>query len=1158
MRISELSLLKYGRFDGCDLQFPSQMTDLQIIFGPNEAGKSTTMSAISDLLFGFPHITTFDFRHDKQLLRVGAVIQSDGEPFSFRRKKGRTGTVLDGEERALDERRLTALLAGYTADSFQRMFSLDHERLRQGGEAILQAQDDIGQAIFAAGSGLIGVARLIDTLEAEAKAAWTKRAGNTSYHLAQKAFEDAKGRLKAAQLKPAAWDEMRLKLAGLDEKLIELRARRSGLDSERVKIERHRRVLPPAGLYWQARKELDELGDVVALPIDAATIQQEALAALSIARTQRELATEQAADLRVAIEKLVVSPALLDRSTEIDTLRESKGAVDQALLQLPRRHAELTTRNAHLQELQREIGWPQEPAALAKDRLPQRVGLANARSLLEERNGLDQLLASAEKDYADRKDELDDIERQLAALPPPRDLTSLGETLRYARSRGDLDAAVANAKSEADRKTEALGFSHAQLAPFSRDVAALRSLALPGEHEVAGATTGLSSAEDALAQARRDLRSAQNRLAEVALQRDQLVRDERAVSLDAVLGARAERDATWGQLRTHVVDGAPMLDAESTADLFQVQSDSADEVADLRFSMAEQSGRLAATEEELARVALAISQQESQVVVAQAGVDQVTASWLDALAPSGLELMPPAFATWVGKRNRVIEAATAATDATAALDAANVLRAEIRSMILTALKTAGATGTVELIDYGLLLQSAESFHDAERMVSARRSELQTQRTAATAAVVRAETKLNDARRGLSVWDVKWISGLRAVGLDSSVAVAVIRARLDLIEETRGEIDEILRLQHRVTTMHEDVDDFDRQVRTLATECGVTNLEVAAADLLIELARNAAEATSLADRMVGLEQQVATAEGQLKRANEAVEIANAGLRPLMDAARVGDNAALSLVIARSDRARSLRGELDRLAHEIVKAGGGPLLDALLDEVRAANGDLLTAQSSELQDSIRILSGEIEGKTAEGATVQAEFARFDDGPDAAIAAADMEQAKAEMAAHAETYVRKRAAVNVLRWAIDQYRSEKQNPLLKRASALFSILTRGNYVRLLVDADGNKARLSGLDRAGAVVPVEGMSEGTVDQLFLALRLAAVEDAVASGAKLPFLVDDLFINYDDERAHVGFQVLAELAKSTQVLFFTHHRHLLNVAENAIGASNFAVCELA
>ena len=43
-----------------------------------------------------------------------------------------------------------------------------------------------------------------------------------------------------------------------------------------------------------------------------------------------------------------------------------------------------------------------------------------------------------------------------------------------------------------------------------------------------------------------------------------------------------------------------------------------------------------------------------------------------------------------------------------------------------------------------------------------------------------------------------------------------------------------------------------------------------------------------------------------------------------------------------------------------------------------------------------------------------------------------------------------------------------------------------------------------------------------------------------------------------MGFEVLAELAKSTQVLFFTHHRHLLGVADRALGAAKVAICELA
>lgn len=128
--------------------------------------------------------------------------------------------------------------------------------------------------------------------------------------------------------------------------------------------------------------------------------------------------------------------------------------------------------------------------------------------------------------------------------------------------------------------------------------------------------------------------------------------------------------------------------------------------------------------------------------------------------------------------------------------------------------------------------------------------------------------------------------------------------------------------------------------------------------------------------------------------------------------------------------------------------------------------------------------------------------------------------------------------------------------KAASLIAIVI-GGYTTLLVDPDSSAARLSALTLDSTVVPVGGMSEGTVDQLFLSLRLAAVEDVVAAGIKLPFLADDLFINYDDARAGAGFKVLAELAKTTQVLFFTHHQHLLPIARDAVAPGVVSECAM-
>ena len=142
-------------------------------------------------------------------------------------------------------------------------------------------------------------------------------------------------------------------------------------------------------------------------------------------------------------------------------------------------------------------------------------------------------------------------------------------------------------------------------------------------------------------------------------------------------------------------------------------------------------------------------------------------------------------------------------------------------------------------------------------------------------------------------------------------------------------------------------------------------------------------------------------------------------------------------------------------------------------------------------------------------------------------------------------------LLQWAIDRYRREKQAPLLQRAGELFAEVTSRSFTDLRVDYDHNdQAYLAGLRSSGEAVPVSGMSSGTADQLYLALRVAAIEDYLGRGDALPFVADDLFINFDDPRAGAGFRVLGELARKTQVLFFTHHAHLLDVAREALGAS--------
>ena len=126
------------------------------------------------------------------------------------------------------------------------------------------------------------------------------------------------------------------------------------------------------------------------------------------------------------------------------------------------------------------------------------------------------------------------------------------------------------------------------------------------------------------------------------------------------------------------------------------------------------------------------------------------------------------------------------------------------------------------------------------------------------------------------------------------------------------------------------------------------------------------------------------------------------------------------------------------------------------------------------------------------------------------------------------------------------------------LFAGLTGGSFARLQIDDDGDgRSVLKGVRPDGRLVGVEGMSDGSHDQLYLALRLASLESWLQSHEPVPFVVDDILLNFDDVRATAALRALAELSRRTQVLFFTHHRHIIDLARTHLPREVVFVHEL-
>ena len=147
--------------------------------------------------------------------------------------------------------------------------------------------------------------------------------------------------------------------------------------------------------------------------------------------------------------------------------------------------------------------------------------------------------------------------------------------------------------------------------------------------------------------------------------------------------------------------------------------------------------------------------------------------------------------------------------------------------------------------------------------------------------------------------------------------------------------------------------------------------------------------------------------------------------------------------------------------------------------------------------------------------------------------------------------------MRDQIEEYRKQNQGPLIERASEHFAALSGNSFASLQTDFNSkDEPVLVGIRPNDARVHVEGMSAGTRDQLYLALRLASLEKYIHDAGSMPFIVDDILVDFDDQRSKAALQRLSQLSQKTQVILFTHHMRLVEQAKS-LGEAHVQIYEL-
>ncbi len=1142
MRLLDLTLDAYGPFDGKRLEFAPD-AKVHIVYGANEAGKSSALTAIGDLFYGAPRREKISFLRPRDM-RVGATIKGrNGQMLQFFRRRGDRNTLLDATGSPLPDDALAPFLGAATREIFHRAFGLDAQSLRQGGDEMLHAEGEIGASLFAAASGLRGLLDLRKGLEEEADGIFGNRAAERrTFYQALDRFNAARAREKAALVSESQLKTLNESIENLGARIAEIEDAEKEAQAERLRLERLRKAAPVLRRLAALRVEAAAFADLAAISSEAAANFSQKIAARDRARAEAEQARKAREAARAELEAAQPDGDLLAQGENIEDLIRASGAYEKSSADLPRREKALQEARQRLELRAQACGLATLDALRAA--APDAATLLRAEKLAAKGRELAVRKQQPERDLGDEESRLAALGAQQGEALPEAEI--LREKLRAFGEIERLDAAFTDASRLRDDSARQLAEAQGRLSPRLPDLDLFARSPSPEASAIEQAAQSfddLSARETALRgkarEAAEKLGLAQSRLHKLELQGP-------IASLADLRAGRARRDQAWRDLRGLFGATRPDPDQlENRAKIFETLAAKADRIADALLADAAQ---VAAAEAERETIALHQSEKDR----AEAALDELEKDggrlredWARAWRACGVAPAAPRdMLAWRARADHLLAAREDLAREKARAEELRLALDEARPGLEV---LAGECGLPPLpLRPGALARRIAARIDEIAKTEGAASEARARLADAPERIARLKGQLARLAEEGVLWRNDWREALRQLCLDDDATFDEARERIALFRALPAELADEDEKARRVAAIRADILAFEQRLDALLASCGrdipARPAEAAAAKLRDRLAgaRETAALRARAERALSEAEKVsgeadeALAQAERQVVNLCAEF-GAGGEPEFLAARFSAREAAEREIkAQSDNLALVADGLDEAALAQQMEG----FDADAAEIRLAG---IVRQSEERTGLARKIYAEQSGKKAEWELLQQSA-----GAEAAIF--DRESARAEIHEQARRWAALKLAALLVEAGLARHRAERKDPLLARAGALFSALTEARYAGVdQTFGEDDALRLVARRADGEDLELRSLSEGARDQLYLALRLAFLEDYAARAEAPPFIGDDLFASFDDRRVAAGFRALAAASATIQPILFTHHAHILSIAESAL-----------
>ena len=1120
MRFDQIQIPAFGPFTDFSLTFESRPNDLHLIYGANERGKSSLLRAIDQLLFGIPARSTDNFLHAHQKLRIGATVsEGESQALAFQRKKGNANTLLDTDGSALKDSDLKAFLGPVDRGFFSSMFGLNTASLREGAGVLIAGEGELGSALFSASLGNTDIDAALAKLEEEADGLFKTRATKARLPVAIKAFKESEKALRESTTKVTVWKAHQKALKAAAEGFDRVDEVQRTAQQRLRAVERLLSALPITSQLAHAREGFESLAYLPELSGDFAQRVNGAREQIREREQTVVVRENQLVGLREQLASVTTQPEILKRAAEVERLHQSLEAHLGRTQALPGVRAECEAKSLQFAQALEKLGLTAGDLA----------GLPEITvDLAEKAEGLSEALAEATRKEALAKAALPRLTKESASLAEELSGASAPESSAVLKALGERTRSAESAigrktehAAELKKRSRAQKTLVMQLSLTGVAVDKIAQLAPPSAETIHEEKARLDDLEKRIGRAQDELSDLDHRIQDeestLATLRDQGAR----YTQEDLANKRRERD----EHLTAALEGEAVSRKALPDEVRE-----ADEMADSLRSHAEQ---IALAENHLRSISDLGGKRELASSVLEkldAERNQWQATWEKRCLAIPAPVQPPHdLIGWVIDWQELCEVLVRNAEVE---DEVEALTQEVEGAH-GAMADALEQPDVEFAALVVLLE--------DRLAS----------LAEAAGAHQERLKRQDKLKRDLADAEEIIAEAQAVCEGQQVALAELTAHfpgpIDGLQRVQGLASGVMDLTKQITQEESAIQDMSDRLVAVCPEASREDHESEVGRLWSELEG----AKAAASQAKVLQENIDDAEAKRSNDKAALESAGSALTDLRNLCGAADMSALEMALSGIERKSEYRKAITKAQSDLASMSGGLPLESFIEQATSQSEDTLQSEKAELERVLPEHQAARDAALEQLSTLKAEDARLQQASDAA--AGHQQQAELHlsgMVSDARRFRELQHAIQFLRQQIETYRERTQGPMIESTSAYFAALTDGAFAKVAAQlTDKGQPQLVGVRADGTFVVTAAMSEGTADQLYLALRFAAIELHLATYSAMPLVLDDLLMTFDDERTTALLPILAKLSQKTQILVFTHHQHLRDLFERNLPA---------